>query len=133
MRTAVRYVEDQLARIWPWLFMGVLLLTLACGCAASRIVTDPVTGEETVVTVGTDLIPGGSAVVEGVTGSPSADIVGSVADAVSSTDVPTVVKDVNDGNWIEVVLAVLGFGAAVYTGVKKRKKIREVLTGKKVT
>ena len=131
MATLLYRAGDSLGRVWPWLFVAMLLVTLATGCAASRIRVNPTTGEAELVIEGADAVPGVAEAIESVTGTPTEDVVGAVTDVVADTDIPGVVKDVEEGDWLSIALAAVGAGVAIFTGIKKRKKIREALVGKK--
>ena len=132
MKTMLYRAEDVLARCWPWLFGGLLVLILCTSCMSSHIIKDPQTGQETLVTVGENALSGGE-IVENVTGIPLEDVVGAAGDAVSNTDIGGVVADAEGGDWLSVVLALVGLGSATALGIKKRKKLREILARKKVS
>lgn len=130
MKRAAYAVEDALAQVWPYLFLGCLVLILCTSCRVSHIITNPETGEQELVVTGENILPGGG-VVEDITGVPLEDIAGAVGDAAAGTDISGVIKDADEGDWLSVAMAIVGLGAATALGIKKRKKLRELLGSKK--
>lgn len=118
----MRQIESKLARYWRLLAAAAVLI-FALGCAHSHLAVDPQTGEQVVVTEGTNLLPD---VLDDVIGVPAADIVGSAGDALSDVDIGQTLSDAGSGNW----LAVIGTAVTVIGGIvggvalRRRKKRR---------
>lgn len=118
-------VELLLARGWKVLLCGALVFALV-SCAVSRIATDPETGEEIVIVEGSHILPGVAEGIEDITGVPVEDVVGAVGEAVDPDEVLDLADDAASGNWLEVGLGILGIGAAVAIGVKRRRDKKRV-------
>jgi hypothetical protein len=111
---AGRAAEDFLAAAWKPILLGLVVLACAA-CAMSRIVKDPITGEDTLVTTGTDIIPGVTV---------GEDIVGAGAEAVESVNPGDVIEKVQSGDWLGLGALVAGVAALFIGGIAARKKLR---------
>ena len=116
--------ERFLARTWPFLLGAVLCIALV-SCAATHLGVDSA-GNEVLVTTGEHIAPGLAETVGSAIGAPVEDIVGAAGDAVAAADVPDIVEDVSSGNWLSAIVSIVGVGLAVFSGVRKRGKLRRL-------
>lgn len=119
-------IELFLARVWRVLLVGALAFAIV-SCAVSRIVEDPVTGEERVVVVGKHILPGAADGIEDVTGLSVEDALGAAGDALSEIDPVEVIRDVDEGNWGDIALYGGGALLTAILGYRKRQFIKNVL------
>lgn len=104
-------IENVCAKNWK-LFLGLSLGLLIAGCALSSFGPDG-----SLTTSGEDLVPG-------ILPEGSADVVGAVVDAAQDQGAAVVNKAI-EGDWIGVIVAVLGFGSAVAGGIAARRAWRK--------
>ncbi|MFA4972395.1 MAG: hypothetical protein WC683_07260 [bacterium] len=110
-------IENTCARHWKYLL--VLSIVLMVGCALTSFQPDG-----TLVQSGQDIVPG-------VLPDGSADVVGAVVDAAQEQGT-AIVSAATSGNWLGLIVAVLGFGSAVVGGVAARRAYRKRQAGKTI-
>ena len=95
---------------------GLLLVGAVASCAYSELVRDPETGEVVLVDEGENVIPGITI---------GEDVIGAARDAAKTVDVPEVVKDVQDSNWLGIGAAIAAVLSVFFGGYAARKKLRK--------